>query len=141
MLIAGNTPEENFRTLHAAGCIQTFPDLYTDVEKAMEAGYKRFCHLMFATQLNLCDTCPARGGCHPYSQFNIKGIQETAARIDKYIDNEARIRAARTPNNGPFGSMSVKQIAKEYNTSISQVRRLKVQGKLDTLLEKKEQCT
>lgn len=133
MLIAGNTPEENFRTLHAAGCIQTFADLYTNVDEAMKIGYPRFCKLMYLTQMRLCDGCPVlrdEGTCEAYNQYN-------TFQASKHVSNEARIKAATTPNNGPFGSMSVKQIAKKCGTSISQVRRLKVQDRLDTLLEKK----
>lgn len=129
MLVAGQTPEENFRTLHAAGCIQTLCDVHPNEERALAAGYARFCKLMVATSLNPCDGCPDWIGCKVYKQYNTVSIEKTVSR-------EAKIKKATTADNGPFGSMSVKQIAKKHNLSISQVRRLKVQGRLDTLLEK-----
>jgi len=133
MLVAGQTPEENFRNLHAAGCIQTLYDLHEDVEKAMVRGYPEFCRLMFITSLNPCDGCPALSKCKAYDKYNQMAFSEPK----DYTETTAeRIKKATTANNGPFGEMSVKQIAKKFNISKNQVRRLKVQGKLETLLEK-----
>lgn len=126
MLVASSKPLENFRLLHEAGCIQTMCDVYPDVKEAEKNFLGRFCTLMVLTNLNPCDECPVLQGCKAYKEYNTQPKEEKAAKEDK-------IKVATTPDNGPFGSMSVKQIAKKYNISISQVRRLKVQGKLETL--------
>lgn len=139
MLIAGQTPEENFRTLHAAGCIQTLCDVHENVEDAFKAGFERFAFVMYMTRLNPCEGCPQLwngGQCQVNKQFD-------DSKITKRKVNAARIKDATTANNG-IGSLSVKQIAEQYGVSKSVVRRLKVQGKLDPETLKKlseEQCS
>ena len=129
MLIAkSESPEENFRLLHEAGCIQTLCDVYTDSNEAKKQGYIRFCQIMILTNLDPCPGCPIFPKCEAYKKYH------TAPKEEK-VKREAKIKDATTADNGPFGSMSVKQIAEKFGISKSEVRRLKVSGKLEALSE------
>jgi hypothetical protein len=131
MLVAGETPQENFRNLHAAGCIQTLCDL--PIEEAEKKGRKIFDFLYLKTWGNPCKDCARLwndGQCPANKEFD-------TGKINKRKINEARIKAATTANNGPFGEKSVRTIASMCGLSINEVRRKKVRGGLQELFDKR----
>lgn len=114
--------------LLAAGCIQA------EVDERYLSG------LLVATGGNPCDGCPkwesSRGQCLAAKRFHTGLIAAEQARQEAAMRNEQRILDARTAgtknSSGRFVGLTVRQIAGELGVSQSEVRRLKVAGKLET---------
>lgn len=71
----------SFEELHAAGCIQTGADHFTEVEPARARFGQMFTALMGVTGGQICDGCPAYlgGTCKAYRQY------DTAGRIQAHL--------------------------------------------------------
>jgi hypothetical protein len=111
----------SFKELFEAGCIQTGGDSHGSLEVATGTFSLRFIALMLLTENNPCDGCPVfqGGSCRAYKRYH-------TGPTNQRIQNQARIKAATTAPGGK----SVRQLAKELNISINEVRRRKHRGEL-----------